>query len=132
MCCCRAEGLNCVLRILGIGPYTHDYVNEWPEPNPTKLVDGNYCGTCAKWVVRNYWDGEPNDGFWNDWEGVVKARPENGSMCYAPSNGEIPIDEGTYDQIDNAIATTCGYYWRYEDGDVNDFSAKCPHLQPPE
>lgn len=55
MCCCRAEGLDCVLNVLGIGPYTHDYVNENPEPNP-QLVYTAHCAICGKDCDRNYWD----------------------------------------------------------------------------
>ncbi len=82
MCCCRAEGLDCVLNVLGIGPYTHDYVNECPEPNPTGDVSLSYCAICDRDLVRNYWDGTPSNGFWNNWEGVVKAGG-TGSTCYA-------------------------------------------------
>jgi len=120
MCCCRAEGLDCVLNVLGIGPYTHDYVNEYPEPNPTKLIYKNHCTTCGD-VDRCYWDT-----FWNNWEGVVKAGG-NGSTCYAPANGNISIDEGTYSQIDSAIEIDCVYYWVYG----QNFANTCPHLPPP-
>ena len=122
MCCCRAEGLDCVLNVLGIGPYSHDYVNEHDEPNPSKLVYYHDCPTCGKRVWRKYWDG-----FWNSWEGVVKAGG-NGSTCYAPANGAISIDEGTYSQIDSAIATDCGYYWVYSPYGQYDI---CPHLPDP-
>jgi hypothetical protein len=125
MCCCRAEGLDCVLNVLGIGPYTHDYVNECPEPNP-HYVYYNECTICDETVVRNYWDG-----FWNNWEGVVKSGG-TASTCYAPSEGSIGIDQGTYSQIDAAIAANCGYYWRYLDAESDDESAKCSHLQPPQ
>lgn len=121
MCCCRAEGLDCVLNVLGIGPYTHDYVNEHDEPNTNKLVYISHCNICNKDVIRNYWDG-----FWNNWEGVVKAGGV-GSTCYAPANGSISIDEGTYSQIDSAIATDCGYYWQWGPN----FGNICPHLSAP-
>ena len=122
MCCCRAEGLDCVLNVLGIGPYTHDYVNERSEPNPNALrVPDQYCSICNKWCARCYWDG-----FWNNWEGVVKCGGV-GSTCYAPANGSITIDEGTYSEIDNRIAIDCGYYWTY--GDT--FAETCSHLPPP-
>jgi hypothetical protein len=121
MCCCRAEGLDCVLNVLGIGPYTHDYVNEKPEPNPTKSIYVSHCSICGRDVKRNYWDS-----FWNNWEGVVKAGG-SGSTCYAPASGRIAIDEGTYTQIDNRIGIDCGYYWRW--GETS--SDICPHLGPP-
>jgi hypothetical protein len=122
MCCCRAEGLKCVLSVLGIGPYTHDFVNEKPEPNPSRLrPPDQYCSACDKVCQRKYWDS-----FWNNWEGVVKAGG-TGSNCYAPANGAISIDEGTYSQIDGKIATDCGYYWKY--GPT--VSDTCPHLSAP-
>ena len=120
MCCCRAEGLDCVLNVLGIGPYTHDYVNENPEPNP-QLVYTDPCAICGKDCDRNYWDS-----FWNNWEGVVKAGG-NGSTCYAPANGSITIDEGTYSQIDGRIAIDCGYYWAWGPNKGN----VCSHLPAP-
>jgi hypothetical protein len=121
MCCCRAEGLDCVLNVLGIGPYSHDYVNEHDEPNTSKDVYDDYCVTCSKFVYRRYWDG-----FWNNWEGVVKAGGA-GSTCYAPANGSISIDEGTYSQIDAKIASDCGYYWQYGEAKTE----TCPHLGAP-
>ncbi len=120
MCCCRAEGLDCVLNVLGIGPYTHDYVNERPEPNP-KYIYVDHCNICGKDVFRNYWDG-----FWNNWEGVVKVGG-TGSMCYVPANGSISIDEGTYSAIDSAISSDCGYYWQWG----RNFGDTCPHLGAP-
>ncbi|HUW20716.1 MAG TPA: hypothetical protein VMW16_15570 [Sedimentisphaerales bacterium] len=122
MCCCRAEGLNCVLQVLGIGPYTHDFVNELAEPNPNGLrPPDQYCTTCNATCYRLYWDG-----FWNNWEGVVKAGG-TGSTCYAPANGSISIDEGTYSDIQSHIASDCGYYWEWGPslGDI------CTHLPPP-
>jgi hypothetical protein len=122
MCCCRAEGLNCVLQVLGIGPYTHDYVNERAEPNPNGLrVPDEYCATCDKTCARVYWDG-----FWNNWEGVVKAG-DTGSMCYAPGQGSLSIDEGTYADFDNAIANDFGYSWAWGDKKPE----VCPHLPDP-
>ena len=121
MCCCRAEGLSCVLQVLGIGPYGHDFVNEWPEPNYGKMVYIASCTVCGDDFDRCYWDG-----FWNNWEGVVKAGG-NGSTCYAPANGSISIDEGTYGEIDARIAVDCGYYWRSGPS----FTDRCPHLPPP-
>jgi hypothetical protein len=122
MCCCRANGLGCVLQVLGIGPYTQDFVNEKPEPNPDgETPDDQYCSTCNKTCFRAYWDG-----FWNNWEGVVKAGG-TGSMCYAPAEGSLSIDEGTYDDFDNAIANDCGYYWAWG----NARTQVCPHLPDP-
>jgi hypothetical protein len=106
MCCCRAEGLDCVLNVLGIGPYTHDYVNECAEPNPSGSVYYHDCPTCGVRVFRGYWDS-----WWNVWEGVVKAGG-TGSKCYAPANGAISIDEGTYAQIRSKIISDCGgFHW---------------------
>jgi hypothetical protein len=122
MCCCRAEGLDCVLNVLGIGPYTHDYVNEHPEPNFGKLVYYHDCPICGVRVWRNYWDS-----FWNNWEGVVKAGG-SGSTCYAPAQGSITIDEGTYTEFDNRIAIdTWGYHW--QKGPL--FTDQCTHYGPP-
>jgi len=122
MCCCRAEGLDCVLNVLGIGPYTHDFVNELPEPNPTRArPPDQYCSTCGKWCYRKYWDS-----FWNNWEGVVKAGG-NGSTCYAPASGAITIDEGTYTQIRNKISIDCVFYWEWGPNQSN----ICTHLSPP-
>lgn len=120
MCCCRAEGLDCVLNVLGIGPYTHDYVNEHPEPNPQNVYYHD-CPICGVRVWRKYWDS-----FWNNWEGVVKAGG-SGSTCYAPANGAISIDEGTYSEINSKIAIDCGYYW--QKGPL--FTDICTHYGPP-
>jgi hypothetical protein len=125
MCCCRAEGLKCVLEVLGIGPYIHDYVNERAEPNPGGLLPpAQHCDICGQWCARAYWDGG-----WNQWEGVVKARPEIGSMCYAPAHGRILIDEGTYTAIRNAIATdpALGFKWAWGDKQFQ----ICTHMAPP-
>ena len=124
MCCCRAKGLDCVLNVLGIGPYTQDFVNERAEPNPYRQrVPDQLCSTCGKTCRRLYWDG-----FWNQWEGVVKAGGD-GSTCYAPSEGSIGIDEGTYSAIDSAIGSNCGYYWVYYPYTSTDV---CTHLPNPE
>lgn len=122
MCCCRAEGLDCVLNVLGIGPYTHDYVNEHPEPNPSQLVYKSYCSTCGEWCWRKYWAG-----FCNNWEGVIKAGG-TGSTCYAPAEPPSCRDEGTYSEIDNDIATNLGYDWYYSPYGQNN---TCPHLPDP-
>jgi hypothetical protein len=121
MCCCRAKGLDCVLQVLGIGPYTQDFVNEKSEPNPGRSVYYQDCSTCGVRVWRKYWDG-----FWNNWEGVVKAGG-TGSTCYAPAEGSISIDEGTYSQFDNKIAVDCGYYW--QNGPL--FTDQCTHYGAP-
>jgi hypothetical protein len=121
MCCCRAEGLDCVLNVLGIGPYIHDYVNEYFEPNYNKEADRSYCPICDKVVDRTYWDS-----WWNYWEGVIKKG--YGLTCYAPASGGIGMDEGTYDDIVLAIDTNCGFYWSYVNATL--FSQKCPHLAP--
>jgi len=89
----------------------------------TKNIYTDYCSICNKDVDRQYWDS-----FWNGWEGVVKAG-NPGSTCYAPANGAISIDEGTYSQIDSAISTDCGYYWRWRG--YSDFSDKCVYLSAP-
>ncbi|MBN1506835.1 MAG: hypothetical protein JW955_08315, partial [Sedimentisphaerales bacterium] len=119
MCCCRAEGLNCVLQVLGIGPYTHCYVNEKPEPGTKTTYPGD-CAICGR-VYRCYWDG-----FWNNWEGVVRAGAA-GTQCYAPANGSIPIDEGTYTQIRTSIAANLGFAWKK--GPLH--TDVCTHLAPP-
>lgn len=117
-CCCRAEGLNCVLQVLGIGPYTHVYVNEIAEPNENKGYYSFTCQTCGS-CARAYWDS-----FWNAWEGAIRSGGA-GTQCYAPANGGIPIDEGTYAQIRDSIAANIGFSWRYGKNHTD----VCPHWQ---
>jgi len=122
MCCCRAEGLKCVLQVLGIGPYAHDYANETNEPNPTKFADAQYCDICDEWCERCYWAGRPMY-----WQGVVKCGG-NGSTCYSPNEiGDPPRDEGTYAEFQATIEAKYDYAWYYGTGQQD----TCPHLGEP-
>ncbi len=120
MCCCRAEGLNCVLQVLGIGPYTHDFANEKPEPNYGRDFPQGYCPYCLTSFVRLYWTD-----WWNKWEGIVKVGG-NGSIGYAPG-GVANRDEGSYVQFRDTIAQEIGFEWVDEDT----LTLTCPHLLPP-
>lgn len=86
-----------------------------------KLIYINYCSICDEAVHPCYWDG-----FWNNWEGAARQGGA-GTTCYAPSEGSIPIDEGTYTQIRDSIEANLGFYWKYGDDDGD----TCPHLAGP-
>lgn len=122
MCCCRAHGMMLALQVLGVGLYTHVYVNERPEPgvkgfNPSTPI---LCPGCNQYCVRGSWWGD----FWNSWEGACRSGG-TGSTCYAPA-GKF---EGSYNEIRAAFGP---YYWTWGGSDFNN---KCPggpgHLSPP-
>ena len=108
------------IQVLGVGTYTHVYVNERPErgdkaPNPS---DPEWCEGCQEYCHRYSWWA----GFWNNWEGACRSGGA-GTTCYAPA-GEF---EGTYDEIRDDFGP---YYWAYG----ATFNDKCPggegHLDP--
>jgi len=101
MCCCRALGLNYVLTVLGIGPYTRVYCNEMPEPN-WATSRHNCTGTCSTHgTVYRFYDA----GFPNRWEGAIRSG-DVGAMCYAPGGGP-------YEDDHDGIADNWPYYWYY-------------------
>ncbi len=110
MCDCRAEGLKCVLTVLGIAPYTKAYINENPEPNSNAYWDEEFCSTCQKDFERKYSGGH--------WLGALRLGGD-GSTCYAPSGRQ----EGTYAEIEATLGT---YFWVEIDGSII-----CPHLGDP-
>jgi len=121
MCCCRAHGMMLALQVLGVGVYTHVFVNERPEPgekdtNPSSPV---FCSGCGHWCYRGAWWGS----FWNNWQGACRSGG-SGSTCYAPA-GQF---EGSYNDIRSDFGP---YYWIWG----ADFADKCPggtgHLSPP-
>lgn len=92
MCCCRAEGLDFVLNVLGIGPYTHIYCNEMPEATwatSTHRCIG-YCTTHGV-VTRAFYAAN----IWNRWEGAIRSGG-TGTTAYAPGGGTF---EDTHDGI---------------------------------
>jgi hypothetical protein len=116
-CCCRAHGMMLAAQVLGLGIYTHVYVNERPEPGedrPNPSLDGQWCSTCNKHCWRGAWHGR-----WNHWEGACCSGGA-GSTCYAPA-GEY---EGTYDDIRTDFGP---WDWFWGDGQ----SDTCTHLAPP-
>jgi hypothetical protein len=121
MCCCRAEGLTCVLTVLGIGPYSHVWVNERPEPGSSSRVIG-YCPTCGT-IHRDYWAA----GFWNRWEGAVRSGGP-GTTCYAPAGLSDGFDEGTYSAFQTKLEDDYGFHWvAYP---YKEWSDRCPHNRP--
>jgi hypothetical protein len=111
-CCCRAYGMICVLKVLGVGTYVQDFVNEHPEPNTGRAAvtahssckyyyrmgGAVYCPhpDCDDSRLRRASGG----GGWNNWQGVCKKG--NGEVCYSPQGPHI----GVYEQIDNAPSYT--------------------------
>jgi hypothetical protein len=126
MCCCRAEGLNCVLEILGIGPYTHVWVNERAEPGNSEQIPAS-CATCGT-VYRGYWAGPVESGFWNNWEGAIRSRGA-GTRCYSPVSLSDGFDEGTYAEYQAKLSSDYGFYWVKYPGKV--WTDRCPHNLPP-
>ena len=125
LCCCRAHGMMLAGQILGLGRYTHVYVNERPEPgekdfNPSDPV---WCAACNRYCYRGVWDA----GFWNPYEAACRSGGE-GTTCYAPAGRY----EGTYNENRDAFGQP-KWYWYYEDWTSS--ADKCPggedHLQDP-
>jgi len=107
MCCCRAKGLDCVLNVLGIGPYTQIFCNEMPESG--WATSRHSCvGTCSvhRDILRCYY---ASNGY-NNWEGAIRSGGD-GTTAYAPGGGTF---EDTYD----GIADNWPYYWIHWDEEL--------------
>lgn len=108
-CCCRAVGLDYVLQVLGIGPYTLIYCNEMPESS-WATSDHNCSGVCDVHgsVMRLYY--AVGSGY-NRWEGAIRSG-DVGTTAYAPGGGSF---EGTHDEI----ADNWPYDWASYDGELD-------------
>ena len=121
MCCCRAHGMILALQVLGVGTYSHVYVNERDEPgriltNPTNEV---YCVECDEWCLRGTWGG----GIWNKWEGACRSGG-SGSTCYAPA-GKY---EGSYEEIQDEFRP---YQWCFGPAGTDCCPGGAGHLPEP-
>jgi hypothetical protein len=126
LCCCRATGMNYVLQVLGIGPYTLVFCNEKPEGSFGGTIWGtstHRCvGTCSNpahgRVYRQYWSGATNN-----WEAAIRSGGV-GSICYAPGTGSLASTGlvGTYVEIASYYKP---YYWYYGDTELERCSSSC-------
>ncbi|MCP5443675.1 MAG: hypothetical protein H6968_11630 [Chromatiaceae bacterium] len=93
--------LSDVLKVLGIGPYHLDHVNEVSEPNGLDSLSGGAIfvkGDSTGNYSRLAWGG----GIWNNWQGCVK--PINGGTCYSAQGPHI----STYAIMNNAPSRVKG------------------------
>lgn len=95
MCCCRAYGMILVLKVLGVGTYIQEYVNELSEPNTLHQVWAARCSdrSCRGIdYTRMGWGGN----IYNNWQGVCKKA--DGEICYSPQGRHI----SKYDKMNDA------------------------------
>jgi hypothetical protein len=112
MCCCRANGLNSVLEVLGIGPYTQVFCNEKPEAS--FATNRHRCAGYCSWhgaVTRAYFDG-----WWNKWEGAIRSGG-TGTTCYAPA--------GRFNDTYDGIADNWAYSWHWGNGQYQVCGPEC-------
>jgi hypothetical protein len=118
MCCCRATGMNYVLQVLGIGPYTLVFCNEKPE-STWGTVNHSCQGNCTTHgdVWRYY---GPVNGLMR-WEGAIRSGG-TGTTCYAPgANGPI----GTYDYIASYYKPYHWVHWIPPNGPYEYCTSSC-------